>query len=65
MQVIKPVNTCEQCQQHFKQLQVLYGIYKACPSDPGAVGVLQAELDAYRQHHKEHHPIHPDAVVGR
>lgn len=65
MQVIKPVDACEQCQGHFKELQKLYAMHKACPSDPGAIGVLQASLEAYRQHHKAVHPVHPDSVVKR
>jgi hypothetical protein len=62
MQVIKPVDDCSACQAQFKELKTFYGMYKACPSDPGATGLLQGSLETYRAHHKDVHPVHPDAM---
>lgn len=62
MQVIKPVGTCVTCQTQFKLLNELYGMYKTLP-EPGIKGVLQATVEEYNQHHKEVHPVHPDAVT--
>lgn len=57
MQVIQPVRTCETCQKQFQQLKTLYGMYQACPSDPGATGVFQASLKEYREHHSTNHKV--------
>lgn len=61
MQVIQPFHDCQECQKQFQELKSLYGMYKACPADPGATALLQASLEAYNQHHQEanHYPSTP------
>lgn len=58
--VIKPVQDCETCQQNFTELKTFYSLHKTQPRDPGAIGLLQASLDAYNAHHATAHPIHPE-----
>ena len=53
--VPRPIEGCETCRTGYQTLIDMYKLWYACPNDPGAKGIFEAEREEYEQHHRQSH----------